>query len=475
MTSRRLVIARRRVFYAAIACLTAGTLEAGSVGYAVPASETIHDESPGSSRTLDIVVLAEGYTEADLPVFKSDARAFADALFMTKPFGQNRRCIRIHIVNSISRERGADRPRDGVWVDTAFGASYWIGGNDSSQRFLTCYDPIAVARAAKMAPGADAIAILVQSPKHGGGGNRYAVTATHANFAQTLVHELGHSLGGLWDEYPFDTPAQSLLDFGRAPNLTGSTSLADLKWRHLVRPGTQAPGTRPEDGIGMFPVGNAMRPIYRPADSCLMEISGSRPCDVCSERLATRIAEHADLGPPPAPTQFWRTQTQSGELYVQWEAVSTIQPVDAYYVRIQNGRTAAWRDLTTTDPWIRLDPGLAARGDRLLVYIWAHGQSGWGTWMGCSFAMGEPTLPRVYLYTDDGVLRPTISLLGQGEGARDWRIETVTGKKIYEVKSRASSLFRCPTTLEPGEQYAFWFRDLSRQDADWVGVLYSTP
>ena len=85
----------------------------------------------------------------------------------------------------------------------------------------------------------DALIVVCNSEKYGGGGifNRFTVVAGHnPELRYLVVHELGHSFGGLADEYyaatvPYATPALQVEPW--EPNVTPMIDGA-LKWRALV-------------------------------------------------------------------------------------------------------------------------------------------------------------------------------------------------------------------------------------------------
>jgi hypothetical protein len=94
----------------------------------------------------------------------------------------------------------------------------------------------------------DAVMILVNSEKYGGGGiyNLYSTAAADsAFFPYLLVHEFGHHFAGLGDEYYTSDVAYE--DFqGQTtepwePNITALLDPGSLKWAQLVSPGTPLP------------------------------------------------------------------------------------------------------------------------------------------------------------------------------------------------------------------------------------------
>lgn len=111
---------------AALFCLAiARTAAAGDMQFAAPAATTIWDPAP-STRCLDLVILAEGYTASEQAQFNADAAALAGHLLSVEPWKSRQDMIRIHRVNVISRESGTDAPPSNPYrmVDTAFDSGY---------------------------------------------------------------------------------------------------------------------------------------------------------------------------------------------------------------------------------------------------------------------------------------------------------------------------------------------------------------
>ena len=91
----------------------------------------------------NIVILSEGYKDAELPTFLTDARAFANSFSTTPPFDTLWSGINVHAVSVSSTDSGADDPATcgdgshgaGTTVRTYFDATYCGGG--AIRRLLT--------------------------------------------------------------------------------------------------------------------------------------------------------------------------------------------------------------------------------------------------------------------------------------------------------------------------------------------------
>ena len=97
------------------------------------------------------------------------------------------------------------------------------------------------------------IEILTNTSTYGGGGifNLYATVAADSEWAPYIfVHEFGHHIAGLSDEY-YTSDVAYLPATDRVepwePNVTALLDPATLKWRDLVTPGTPLPTPWPKE------------------------------------------------------------------------------------------------------------------------------------------------------------------------------------------------------------------------------------
>src|SRR5204862_7344774 len=60
---------------------------------------------------VDILVIAEGYTEAELPKFHKDAERLVGKLFATEPFKSRKSDFNVRALDLIEPVSGVDRPR----------------------------------------------------------------------------------------------------------------------------------------------------------------------------------------------------------------------------------------------------------------------------------------------------------------------------------------------------------------------------
>lgn len=192
----------------------------------------------------DLVFLAEGYALEDKDKFKSDVDRFTAFLFEVEPYKSSKALFNISGVFRPSPERGMDEPRQGRYKRTILDASFNAFDLD---RYMLIEQGHRLRAMAGQVPY-DAIVVLVNSPRYGGGGiyNDYAVTTVdNQRSLGVFIHEFGHAFAGLADEYY--ASAVSYNEFypkgvePLEPNITALLDPANVKWKDLLSPGIAVP------------------------------------------------------------------------------------------------------------------------------------------------------------------------------------------------------------------------------------------
>jgi hypothetical protein len=204
---------------------------------------TLFEHGPPQQK-VDIVLLGDGYTAAELPAFHADARRLTEALFSYEPYKSRRQDFNVRAIDLAVMESGVTRPHAGKYRRTILGTQYSIF---DSERYVLTYDNRTLRDVLSAAPY-EAVVILVNEKQYGGGGiyNAMATAAVGSEFADyLLVHEFGHHFAGLGDEYytspvAYETGAEDLVEPWE-PNVTALHDPTNLKWRDLVTPGTPIP------------------------------------------------------------------------------------------------------------------------------------------------------------------------------------------------------------------------------------------
>jgi IgA Peptidase M64/Peptidase M64 N-terminus len=194
--------------------------------------------------SLDLVFVAEGYTAAAHDKFKADVDRMARTLFDTEPYKSARGRISIRAVHRPSPEKSMDEPRQRVYRKTVLDAGFNAFDLD---RYMLIEQDHRLHEIAAQVPY-DAIVVLVDSSRYGGGSIAFdycVTTVDNARSPEVFLHELGHSFGGLADEYYASEVSYN--DFfpkgvePLEPNITALLDPANVKWKDLLSPGITIP------------------------------------------------------------------------------------------------------------------------------------------------------------------------------------------------------------------------------------------
>ncbi len=247
---------------------------------------------------IDVAIMAEGYTEKEMELFYKDAQAACDALFSHEPFKKLKNKFNIVAVASPSADSGVSIPGEGKWKSTAVSSHF---NTFYSDRYLTTSRVKSIHNWLAGIPY-EHIIILANTDTYGGGGiyNSYTLTtAHHPDFRPVVVHEFGHSFGGLADEYAYTEAPSPQYPYNVEPWEPNTTTLVDFgsKWKDMIPEGTAIPtptATQDTDlytKVGVYEgAGYTQKGIYRPTTECRMKINEAPVfCPVCQRALERLI------------------------------------------------------------------------------------------------------------------------------------------------------------------------------------------
>lgn len=254
-----------------------------------------------SKECIDVVILAEGYTPEEMDIFIEDANITATEILSYEPFKSYADKFNFIAVLSPSVDSNVSVPQDEAWRTTAVGSNFMTFYMD---RYLTSSNVYDMYDLTTNIP-CEHLIILANTDTYGGGGiyNSYTLTtAHHVAFRPVVVHEFGHSFGGLGDEYFYVTTdnndeMHSLTHEPWEPNIT---TLVDFesKWADMVEEGVEIPTEVTKERTENYTVGvyegggYRAKGIYRPTDVCRMRNNtAERFCPVC-ERAIERVIKH---------------------------------------------------------------------------------------------------------------------------------------------------------------------------------------
>lgn len=269
-------------------------------GGGYPVFDVHHSGKP--SECFDIVLLGEGYLPSQRDLFEADCAVFARVVLGAEPFKSRSGRINIRGVWSPSENEGATSPVDDIYISTAIGSSYNTFGMD---RYIMVEDFQRVRTVAASAPY-DVIYILANTHKYGGGAiyNFYGISATRQQGVEAVyLHELGHLIAGLGDEYQGDVSYDGAYPSSVEPweyNLTTLHSFSadscssKALWRSMLGgySDAESPLVTGHDyrvagqSVGVYQGGGYVDfGVYRPASGCMMRDLNDY-CPVCRAALA---------------------------------------------------------------------------------------------------------------------------------------------------------------------------------------------
>ena len=260
-----------------------------------PHKYLLHNDSP--EKCIDVAILAEGYTLQEMQTFYEDADIACKSIFDHEPFKSMKKRFNVVAVASPSTDSGVSVPRLNEWKHTAFGSHF---STFYSDRYLTTSRVKAIHDALAGIPY-EHIIILANTEEYGGGGiyNSYTLTtAHHPMFRPVVVHEFGHSFGGLADEYFYDNDVMTdtyPLDIEPwEQNISTQVDFA-AKWKDMLSENTPVP--TPAEVSENYPTGvyegggYSAKGMFRPAENCRMRTNEYPAfCPVC-QRALRRIIE----------------------------------------------------------------------------------------------------------------------------------------------------------------------------------------
>ena len=201
-----------------------------------------------SPQKVDLLILGDGYTAADMKKFEADARRLSQHLFTVSPFKERANDFNVWALAVPTVESGVSRPSTGVHHASKLGTRYDIFG---SERYVLTLDNRALREIAQHAPY-EFIEILVNNETYGGGGifGQFSTAAASNEWADYLfVHEFGHHFAGLADEY-YTSPVAYAASGTRMepwePNATALRDPSKFKWAKHVKADTPLPTPWPK-------------------------------------------------------------------------------------------------------------------------------------------------------------------------------------------------------------------------------------
>lgn len=265
------------------------------------------DENLKDEDALVLTFLGDGFTkdqlgDPDNPDYIPDTTAasaeqkkywnyaYTAAKYMmeTSPWDEFADCIKIYGIGVISKDSGvkgcdaktmAEAEADNR--DTYFKSHYWNGG---MQRGLVIdsYGREQVNKLKEKYIQSDYEVIFCNSEEVGGTGGSICVFSVDPDTYECTLHELGHTVGKLADEY------WAGVGYAREyVNMTEQSDPEQVSWKRFLG----------KNGIGIYEYGDGGDGWYRPSQNCKMQFLGKQfpYCEVCKEGLRDKISELSNV------------------------------------------------------------------------------------------------------------------------------------------------------------------------------------
>ena len=286
---------------------------AGLFGQTVIGVDTLLKTGPISKR-INLVIMGDGYTSAQIPQFLTNANSIYTYLLSTPPFNNYQNYFNVFAIKCASPQSGVTHPGTATdvtepaspvmtvtnYFDTQFdnyNIHRLIYSNDAS----TVYSVLAA-----NFPAYDQVVILGNSTEYGGAGGAYAVSSIHSSSKEIVAHEMGHSFAGLADEY-----WAGISYAAEKPNMTANSNTTTVKWAPWLginSTGVYAHGTAsPENGW------------FRPHQNCKMRYLNSPFCSVCQQAIIEKI--HSLTNPIDS-----YSPGNTGTVVAQWFKTTLVKP-----------------------------------------------------------------------------------------------------------------------------------------------------
>ncbi|MGN0170070.1 MAG: M64 family metallopeptidase [Lachnospiraceae bacterium] len=254
-----------------------------------------------------LLFFGDGFTESEQDTFYAEAQKTAEYVMQCAPYDEFEDTIKIYAYGVASKESGARADKattqaeaDADTRDTYFQTSFWTGG---MQRLLYATEEgLSKARALRDAvlPEADFNAIIVNSEVYGGSGGELCVASMNYLSTEMMIHELGHTVGNLADEY-----WAGGLYAAENVNMSQESDPEKVSWSRFIG----------KNGIGVYKHNqNETTDWYRPSENCKMQyLSPDSPfCEVCKEKLRQTFCQYSNVTKlffQPYADDFYQAET----------------------------------------------------------------------------------------------------------------------------------------------------------------------
>lgn len=336
--------------------------------------ETIHENGPSSNR-LNLVFAAEGFDARSLDQFDRVVTSLTRGLAGHPIFREYSNFVNLYRIAAASK-----RPWDGSGAGTVFGVRIGTHNKDLAVDWGAVEK-----RMPPSLPKNHVLSILVQGAEamraKGGGRPRQGRMVTGSAWS-VFLHEMGHALGMLGDEYPDGGAVSEELSINVSP--TGR----DVPWAPLLAGSPR--------GLGVFKVPGIQRTFWKGEEECVMGQNLDDFGPICRWGVTMGILRHVRLIDETSPRAGGAVSSKETDrlrakflhpkghaLRTRWVARKVGSERDFAALPHLTGRSVRWETLERERGWQPLQPvGDAALvsdldAGRHIVVAYAEDPSAW--------------------------------------------------------------------------------------------------
>lgn len=272
-------------------------------------------ENGSPDNRLDVAIIGDGYTAGEQSLFHDDAQEIVDAFAAIEPMRTYFRHFNFHRIDVISPESGCDDPHASPAIKRRTALDTFF--SPLAERRLVGPDPWVMVVATESGAPWDKLLVVVNAPRRGG-----ATLATmkvayasrnSSDFPRIMIHEAGHIIAKLIDEYKGDLPDIDFAQGWSIPNIlpwpNADTNAKKPKWWRWLTPQIQLPTPDAADNrdvVGAFEGATYTSfGVYRPQRHCMMRVHSADFCKVCTEQWIRHIYRRSKIADGFLPDYQW--------------------------------------------------------------------------------------------------------------------------------------------------------------------------
>ncbi len=256
-----------------------------------------------SSNHIDLVFLADGFTSAEQTNFIAQVNAITTTIFNTIPYKEYKNLFNVYAIQVNSTSSGIKHPGTASDCSSAspnvptsstvsyFGSTFDYG---NIHRLVVATNTTAIQNVLlSNFPAYNKAIVVANSTHYGGSGGTYPCCTINGASAEIIIHELGHSIANLTDEYTYGGCSSI-----EKPNCTMETNPTLIKWKAWIPGGMPIPTSAGTNctSVGLYLGANYCATTwYRPMCNCKMLALGQSFCSICKEELIVSFLNMTNL------------------------------------------------------------------------------------------------------------------------------------------------------------------------------------